>query len=511
MVDQRTQMWNKYVYMKNLLCIIFACLLFVFAALVPLVTFAAAGNVVINEIGWMGTVAGASDEWIELYNNTQSVIDLSGWTLLLFKPATTTPSKIIALSDSIPAGGYYLIERTNDTTVSDVPADLVSSFGSLVDSGMILHLLQNEVLMDRTPDLCDNKWCAGSNNPKMSMERVRPDADGAIAANWATNNGIKINGRDALNNTINGTPKQENGAYNNPPSVSPPDLLSPPPSPSSPSHPIYPALNVDAGPDKTVLVGSSVSFSGLALGANDAPLFDARFLWNFGDGALKEGRTLEYVYYFPGIYTAALTVSSGQYSGFDTAGITAIAPALIIKNTQTGENGFISIANGADKALDLGGMIIRDSAGAYFSIPKNTFVLAGGEVTFPNRVSGVLKSGGSVALYDAVGRDVRVTQLATNNSQPVTLPPVVLEPTRAVIGVPPPAGGETSPVGEKSLVVPNIVQAAENADDVKSEMAADAASQSLGFGVSKTSFFFGASVLVGVLSAVGFFLFKNLF
>ena len=39
-------------------------------------------TVVINEVAWMGTEAAARDEWIELYNNTTSTIDITGWHLI---------------------------------------------------------------------------------------------------------------------------------------------------------------------------------------------------------------------------------------------------------------------------------------------------------------------------------------------------------------------------------------------------------------------------------------------
>ncbi|MFH1958448.1 MAG: lamin tail domain-containing protein, partial [bacterium] len=38
-------------------------------------------TVVINEIAWKGTVQSTSDEWIELYNNTDSPIDITDWSI----------------------------------------------------------------------------------------------------------------------------------------------------------------------------------------------------------------------------------------------------------------------------------------------------------------------------------------------------------------------------------------------------------------------------------------------
>ena len=57
-----------------------------------------------------------ADEWIELKNNTSAPITLTGWTL------TNTGSVYVALDGIIPAGGFFLLERSGDDTVSFVAA-----------------------------------------------------------------------------------------------------------------------------------------------------------------------------------------------------------------------------------------------------------------------------------------------------------------------------------------------------------------------------------------------------
>ena len=74
-------------------------------------------DVVINEVAWGGTAASTSDEWIELYNNLGADVDLTGWTL------TDGDDVNVLLAGTIPAHGYFLLERSNDCPVSDVPAD----------------------------------------------------------------------------------------------------------------------------------------------------------------------------------------------------------------------------------------------------------------------------------------------------------------------------------------------------------------------------------------------------
>jgi len=75
-------------------------------------------SVLINEIAWAGTAASSNDEWIELYNPGEEEISLDGWHLTA---ADGTPD--IALSGAIPAGGYFLLERSDDNTISNIPAD----------------------------------------------------------------------------------------------------------------------------------------------------------------------------------------------------------------------------------------------------------------------------------------------------------------------------------------------------------------------------------------------------
>lgn len=178
-------------------------------------------SVVINEIAWMGTKASDWDEWIELYNNTSSTIDISGWRLV---SSDGDPDIIFSTSSAatttILAHQFYLIERTDDRTISDVLADWKGSFGSGAGKGLgnnpggceILSLYdQNGKLIDRTSCLENGDWPAGQGNPNyISMERISPTSSGTNPANWASNNLINRNGKDADGNNINGTPKAEN-------------------------------------------------------------------------------------------------------------------------------------------------------------------------------------------------------------------------------------------------------------------------------------------------------------
>jgi hypothetical protein len=167
-------------------------------------------SVVINEIAWMGTSATHSaDEWIELFNNTTSTIDVSGWTLRSSDGSLSIIFSSTTASTTIPGKGYFLLERTDDQTISDIPADQIYT-GILSNSGEKLELRDAE---GNLIDLVDSSqgWFAGTTTPSyISMERIDPTASGTDPANWANNNRISRTGLDAENDFINGTPKSEN-------------------------------------------------------------------------------------------------------------------------------------------------------------------------------------------------------------------------------------------------------------------------------------------------------------
>ncbi len=167
------------------------------------------GSVVINEVAWMGTSSSlTADEWIELYNTTNQAINLTGWKL---EAADGTPN--ITLSGTIPANGFFLLERTDDTTVSDITADQIYT-GALENDPDAETLF----LKDPSGNVIDTAngdgggWPAGDNTTKSTMERINPLAPDSDT-NWCTNDGIIRNGRDANKNPINGTPKAQNSCF----------------------------------------------------------------------------------------------------------------------------------------------------------------------------------------------------------------------------------------------------------------------------------------------------------
>ena len=102
---------------------------------------------------------------MELKNATDSAIDLSGWRII------STDGKIkIDLKGQIPAHGFYLLERTDDNSVSGAVADIIYT-GALGNTGQDLTLYDNaNNVVDQADFL--TKWPAGDNATKQTMEKI---------------------------------------------------------------------------------------------------------------------------------------------------------------------------------------------------------------------------------------------------------------------------------------------------------------------------------------------------
>ncbi len=165
-------------------------------------------SVVISEVAWMGTTASGNHEWIELYNTTTVAIDLNGWRL---EAADGSPS--VHLTGIIPAGEFFLLERSTDDVISNIPADLIYS-GALSNDGERLFLYDAAGNIVDTANANGGPWPAGNASTFGSMERTGPlilnDSDTA----WLTHTGAAPrNGIDANGNPIRGTPKRPNWAF----------------------------------------------------------------------------------------------------------------------------------------------------------------------------------------------------------------------------------------------------------------------------------------------------------
>ncbi len=242
--------------------------LFLSVILLGLFSIISLAGPVINEVAWGGAPNNPTAEWIELYNPGDQVVQLDGWRLY-----SSDGAPDIRLHGTIPAHGYFLLERGSDGTVPGVKADLVYT-GALRDTGEALFLADADGKYIDSVNKSGGPWPAGTNAlgdpPCASMERIDPTVPDT-PANWAT-------GRTG------GTPDAQNSVYN------PPPVLR--------SFSFTPSL---PHPDEPVLFKAKVKSGNIPL-----------FMWDFGDGGTGAGQTVSHTYDQVGSYVVSLQVKSKQ-------------------------------------------------------------------------------------------------------------------------------------------------------------------------------------------------------
>ncbi len=149
-------------------------------------------KLIINEVAWMGMPVSANDEWIELKNISGGELNLNGWQLIDQGEQIKINLGLINKT-KIPAGGFVLLERTDDNSVPGITADGIYS-GALSNNSEGLRLFDGQCsLIDEV--LANPDWPAGDNTSATDRKTMERNANDF---NWHTSS------------AITGTPKAEN-------------------------------------------------------------------------------------------------------------------------------------------------------------------------------------------------------------------------------------------------------------------------------------------------------------
>jgi len=181
------------------------------------------GDVVINEIMWMGSVDNENNEWIELKNMTDEEIDISNWRINgAGKGKGENAHLQIPNGYSIKANSYFLIlkEKSNKTEIN-LTEDLGKDQGmdnksgmDLLDEGEELRPSAKEGLVLDVAWKDNENWPAGESKDGLnkSMQRNLDSGDGKEAENWNTANIFEANGKVYWKSEDKnfGTPRNEN-------------------------------------------------------------------------------------------------------------------------------------------------------------------------------------------------------------------------------------------------------------------------------------------------------------
>lgn len=176
------------------------------------------GDVIINELMWMGSPTSSADEWIELKNNSNLTFDFSLSPFSIYK---NDALMLVINTGTLAPGDYFLISNYNQNNASsilDAAPDLVDTDVSLSNADAQYKLFASADNTGTLLDVADDgsgEPLAGNNTStadRYSMERNNPPSDGTQADNWHTaTSAVNFD----LPTTAKGTPKAANSSTEN--------------------------------------------------------------------------------------------------------------------------------------------------------------------------------------------------------------------------------------------------------------------------------------------------------
>ncbi len=178
--------------MKKTMLTLLACLSLLIAA---------QAQIVITEIMYNPPEAGTDTlEYIELYNNTSSAVDVSGWNF------TQGFEFVFPSNSSIPANSYVVVAKNAayfQSKFGFTPYEWLTP-GALTNGGEDIELRDAN---GNVIDLVDYKntapWPLEPNGNGPSLVLCDPNADNNVAANWqaaSSPTGVIINGKEVIAN-----------------------------------------------------------------------------------------------------------------------------------------------------------------------------------------------------------------------------------------------------------------------------------------------------------------------
>lgn len=326
-------------------------------------------NVFINEVQISGV--NTDDEFIELYNSSSSIIDLTGWYINK-KSSTGNETNLVSKSrlenKSIPANSYFLLAKENGY-IGTVPPDV----------------------------FWPNSYSLSSNNSILLYKGNETDKD---QINWESIEEGKSFQKQSNNFWKEGTPTP---GKQNETIVSPPTSISggggsPPPAPLESKSKIVeaPKIKTKITAKNIVFKGIPVSFSASTIGYSNEPVTYGKYFWNFGDGDWKETKVndmsnLTHTFFYEGEYTVSLEYFTNYYSdtpdATDKIIIKVLETDVSISKVGDEKDFFIEISNNTEHSADLSKWILASSEKS-FIIPRNTILEAKKKMILSPHITG---------------------------------------------------------------------------------------------------------------------------
>lgn len=299
-------------------------------------------------------------EWIEVYNNTSSPVDISGLSISI-KGGTAVAASSVSGGTIIQANGYAVIGSVASGATKfsqDYPSYtgvLMKASISLVNTGLTsIDIKLAGSTVDSLPS-----YTAAKEGGTLSL----------ISGSFVL--GVPTPGSENQADSSSGSGGSSGGsggsstATTSETQVTVPQMTAP-----------LADIVLYVPFTRTVVAGAPTEFSISATNRAGKVIDKLSATWAFGDGGSGTGTTTIYRYAYPGRYMAYVEAGNGLISGVGYTRIHVVSPDLQISSVGMGKYGaYVDVYNPNSYDLDLSQWKLCIN-GALFSFPKNTVLLS---------------------------------------------------------------------------------------------------------------------------------------
>ncbi|OGI60937.1 hypothetical protein A2641_00940 [Candidatus Nomurabacteria bacterium RIFCSPHIGHO2_01_FULL_37_25] len=340
--------------------------------LVGLVLFSsynlAYAGLVINEIMYDLEDADTGREWVEIYNNSDTAVDVSAFKF--FEANTNHGLTLVEGDANIGAYGYAVIVSDSEKFKIDwpnFPGTIFDSSFSLSNDGEALAIKDESLnIVDEytysssqgangdgnSLQKISGSWSVATSTPGIANETVLPPSPPPIVPN--NSEGSSGGGGSSPNVTENKTKAE------------------------------IPKIKTKIITKTIAFVGVPVSFEALAFGYNGEKLFSGKYFWNFGDGDSVElkgsdinNQKFTHTYFYPGEYVVNLEYYTNHYGDVPDASdkviIKVVSADILISGVGDEKDFFIELSNNTNYDADISKWILSSDKKS-FVLPKNTII-----------------------------------------------------------------------------------------------------------------------------------------
>ena len=321
-----------------------------------------AGGLSISEIMYDLPGSDSAREWIEVYNNTGSSIDLTKYKL--FESGTSHSIVHYEGNLELTNGEYAVIADNAVSFLNDNPnfpkTNLYdSSFSLANDKGETLALKDSSgnIVYEIVYDIS-----LGANGDGKTLQQNSSGSWFAGDISFA-----------------NSQPNNQNNIVNNQ-NITNPEVVNTTKNLGFVPYKKDPLMRFDFTSPESAILGQNVKFKLQLFGLSGENITQGVFIWNFGDGetvTVNTPQEVDHVYMFPGNYTVSVSYKYASWHpnpiSIGKTNILVIDSPLVISNLFLEPFPAVSIKNNKDAEYDIGKYIIQTNINNVI-IPEGTYI-----------------------------------------------------------------------------------------------------------------------------------------